>query len=153
MCPFVLDLASVSGCLPLDQDLLGLSSSHGLVFDAFRNDEKLVLRQIDVLVAQFDRELSSRNEEEFVFLCVSVPYELASELDKLHLLIVQLANYLRRPKVPDLFEALGRFTCFSLACRNFRGPLMPIFFLVQSSDGFYDAIRNVREIRKTSEEL
>ena len=74
---------------------------YGAMRDAARNDEKVTFVELDGAVAEFHAEAAADDEEEFVFIRVIVPHELALEFDELHVLPVQFADDARIPVVGD----------------------------------------------------
>jgi hypothetical protein len=62
------------------------------MLDAAGHDEQLAWGELDVAVAQLDREPAGEDEEEVVGLVVLVPHELAVCLDDLDLVVVQIPD-------------------------------------------------------------
>ena len=62
------------------------------VLDAARDDEELSLAELDVPVAQLDRQQPFEDEEEVVRVGMRVPDELAFDLPDLDLVLVVVAD-------------------------------------------------------------
>ena len=65
---------------------------YGTMLDAARDDEELSLAELDVPVAQLDRQPPLEDEKEIVGVGVRVPDELAFDLPDLDLVVVVVAD-------------------------------------------------------------
>ena len=74
---------------------MGLALRDRTVLDAARDDDELALVQRQDAVAELHVEPPVHHEEKLVLGVVSMPDELALELDELDVLAVQLADDLR----------------------------------------------------------
>ena len=68
------------------------SSERRAVLDATRNDVQLTWAELDVTVAELDRQSSREDEEEVVGVRMRVPDELALDLGDLDLVVVVVAD-------------------------------------------------------------
>lgn|SRR5437868_1709121 len=79
----------------------------GAVLDAARHYEELAFFQPDVLVAKLHAEASFDYQEEFVFVLVVVPDELALQLVELNVLAIEFSGDAGLPEFVDFVELLG----------------------------------------------
>src|SRR5579859_1896668 len=77
------------------------------MLDAARNDHKLSRVQMYLAIAQFDKQVSGDDQEEFVLLFMMMPDKLALQFDELDMRIVQLAHNFRTPRIMKLREFFG----------------------------------------------
>ena len=80
--------------------------SDRVVLDTLGHDEELAFAEMDVAIAELDGHLALQDEEQLVFVLVSVPNELSLEFHELHVMSVQLANDLWAPEVREQLELL-----------------------------------------------
>lgn len=66
--------------------------SDRLVFDAFRNDDKLPFADELFIVAKFHPEGAFNDKEQLVFVVVVMPDKFAFEFDELDVRVIQLRN-------------------------------------------------------------
>ena len=89
------------------------------VLDAARDDKEVSLAELDVPVAQLDREPPLEDEKEVVRVGVRVPDELALDLPNLDLVVVVVADDPRLEVLVDGRELLreidGLVQCYSAA--------------------------------------
>lgn len=71
----------VDGAFGLDEQDVGFLVGFRAVLYAARDDVELPGAELDVAVAELDRETAAEDQEEVVGLVVLVPYELAEDLD------------------------------------------------------------------------
>ena len=76
----------------LDQEDVRLLARYGTMLHPARDDEELSLAELNVPVAQLDRQPPLEDEEEVVRVGVRVPDELALELPDLNLVVVVVAD-------------------------------------------------------------
>ena len=76
----------------LDQEDVRLLVRDGTMLHAARDDEELSLAELNVPVAQLDRQPPLEDEEEVVRVGVRVPDELALDLPDLDLVLVVVAD-------------------------------------------------------------
>ena len=76
----------------LDQEDVRLLVRDGTMLHAARDDEELSLAELNVPVAQLDRQPPLQDEKEVVRVGVRVPDELALELPDLNLVVVVVAD-------------------------------------------------------------
>lgn len=79
----------------------------GAVLDAAGDDEDLALFQLNRPVAHLDLQTAFKNQEELVLFFVGMPDEVAFELGKFDLVLVDLGDGLRRPVFGDFAELSG----------------------------------------------
>src|SRR5713226_10110 len=104
--PIAPDLACVHGPLRLEEEDMDLVFRDGTVLHAPRDHRDLARAETQGPAGKFDPEVSVNNEEEFVLKIVMVPDELALQLDKLHVGLVELRDDLRFPIFLDPTEFL-----------------------------------------------
>jgi hypothetical protein len=85
----------------------------GAVLDTPGNDVKLTLIELDVAVAQLDREMPFEDKEEVVGFVVLVPDELTLHLDDPHVLVVELGDDLRLPVLIEELQLLAQVDRFA----------------------------------------
>ena len=85
----------------LEQEDVDLLVGYRAMLDAPGDDEELALLQPDFSIQEVHAEPALHDEEQFVLPIVLMPDELATELDELDVLPVQLANDLRAPVVVE----------------------------------------------------
>jgi hypothetical protein len=85
-------VARVRRPVRLDQEDVRLFIGDRAVLDAARDDEEVSLAELDVPVAQLDRQPPLEDEKEIVGLGVRVPDELALDLADLDLVVVVVAD-------------------------------------------------------------
>src|SRR5215212_1442326 len=83
-------IAGVGRARGLDEQEVDLLPRHGTMLDTFGHHEQLARSQMDLAVAQLDREMALEHEEEVVRVVVLVPDELALDLDHHHVMSVEL---------------------------------------------------------------
>ena len=71
-----------------------------------RNHEQLAGFERHCALAQFDIEYSVEHQEQFVGVIVSMPDELALDLDQPHFIVVVARNDPRRPMVGEACQLL-----------------------------------------------
>ena len=74
---------------------------YGTMLDAARDDEELSLAELDLPVAQLDRQPPLENEEEVIRVGVRMPDELALDLSDLNLVFVVVADDARLEVLVD----------------------------------------------------
>src|SRR5690348_14354583 len=99
--PLVRDRARVDGALRLEEEDVDLLAGDGKVLDPVGNDRELSRLEHDLAVPQLDHQPALDDVEELVFGFVVVPHELAFELDRLDVEVVELADDLGRPVVGE----------------------------------------------------
>jgi hypothetical protein len=85
-----------------DQRDPSLFDGGGVMANAAGHDEKFARLELDIATvscATTDTELTAKNEKEFVFMRMRVPGELSVDTRYLHILIVDLTDHSRRPKL------------------------------------------------------
>src|SRR6266511_1466665 len=85
-------VAGVRGPARLDQQDMSLLVRARAVLDAARDDEDLARVELDVPLAELDRQVPFQDEKEIVGVGMGVPDELALNLDELELVVVQVAD-------------------------------------------------------------
>jgi hypothetical protein len=85
-------VAGVDRPARLDQQYVCVLVGLGAVLHASRHNEQLSLTQLDVAVAQLDRQAPSKHEEEVVRVVVLVPDEFALHPHHHQLVVVQVAH-------------------------------------------------------------
>ena len=89
------------------------------MFDPTRDDDELAGIEFDPrLVFDLDGEVSGDDEEEFVFVIVMVPHEVAEHFDELDVLSVEFADDLGGEVVGEAGEGVGNIELpqFGLPC-------------------------------------
>ena len=104
----------MKGCGSFDERDPGLFGGRGVVTDAAGDDEELAWVKrygAAVCFGAADAEDATEDEEHLVLVLMGVPWELALHLCHLDVLIVDLTNDSRRPKLLEsgagLFERDG----------------------------------------------
>jgi len=96
------DIAGVERRLRLEQDdLTFVTFRYGKVLDTTRGDDELTGADPDAAVPKPHEKSSLVNEEQFVFVIVVMPHELALELGELDLHVIDLAGNLRAPMIRE----------------------------------------------------
>src|ERR671922_111337 len=75
-----------------DQEDVRLLVGARAVLDPARDDEELALLELDISVAELDRQAALQDEEEVVGVGMRVPDELAFHLDHGELVVVEVAD-------------------------------------------------------------
>src|SRR5262245_24256471 len=97
-------VAGVDGASGLDEHDPALLSGHGLVFKTSRHDEHVTRTQRDVPISEMDRHLAVQDDEDLIGLGMTVPDELALDLDELEVVVVHPGDDLRRPALAEARE-------------------------------------------------
>lgn len=104
----VADVAGVEGAGRFEEEDLDFACRHGSVFDAARDDEKLAGLQLDVAITKLHFKTAGDHKEKLILGFVSMPDELAVELDQLDLLTVQFTHDPGIPMIRKCGEFLGK---------------------------------------------
>ena len=99
-------VARVRRAARLDQEDVRLVVRYGTMLDAARDDEELSLAELNVPVAQPDRQPPLEDKKEIVGVGVRVPDELAFDLPDLDLVVVVVADDPRLEVLVDGRELL-----------------------------------------------
>ena len=102
---FVFDVAGVSDGGGLKEYDFGFLVGGGAVFDTARNDKSLAGAEFDRVFPEFDSKAAFPHQEEFVFVVMMMPGELALHFDQLDLLAIQRSDHLWAP----VFGKQGEF--------------------------------------------
>src|SRR5262245_40600829 len=100
-------MTGVQGAARLDEHELHFALGGGLVLDAFRDDEHLSRRDVDMPVPEVDTQRPLDNQECFVRFRMIVPDEVALKPDELELVVVHLGDDARAPLLVELVELLA----------------------------------------------
>jgi hypothetical protein len=100
-----------------------------LVLNTTRNDVELAFFEDNDSVSQMNAQLALEYEEEFIFVGVMVPNELAFDFHELNVLAIELADYARAPDFGELPKFVGEVHLVDLArahgCRPTAGVQQP----------------------------
>ena len=87
------EVAGVFGGGGFEEEDGGSVFGDGVVFDAFGDNVHVAFVEVDgFAIAKLDGELALEDEEEFVFVFVGVPGEIAFEFGELDLLAVEFGD-------------------------------------------------------------
>ena len=78
-----------------------------VVRPSFRNDKKLSFFQPDITITQFQEQFALDHQKELIFPFVSMPEQLAFQLRKKDIGVIQLPNNFRSPILHELCEFLS----------------------------------------------
>src|SRR5436190_14260382 len=97
--------AGIGGRARFEQhDLTGIVQRNRAMLDAMRDHDELAFLDDLVPIAELHQQPALVHEEKFVLALMKAPDELARELGKLDLHIVNLTGDLRRPGVVEASE-------------------------------------------------
>ena len=122
--PLAAGVAGVRRPERLDEQDVRLLVRLRAVLDAARHDEQLARAELDVTIAELNRQSPREDEEEVVGVGMGVPDELALHLDELELVVVQLPDDPRAKCSSNVasFAARSTFSSTASTVPSRRGP-------------------------------
>jgi hypothetical protein len=100
----VTDVSGVQRGSGLEQKDVGFLLSDRSVLDASRHDDELTLFDPDVPIPELHAKAAFDHQKQLILVIVMMPDELASELDQLYQLAIQLACDFWAPVVGETRE-------------------------------------------------
>src|SRR5579884_1234909 len=102
-------IPGIHSSLRLDQQDPCLLRRLGAMFDALRNDEQLPWIELDIPIAQVNRQVPVDHEKEIIGLVMLVPDEWTFDLHDQHLVVVEIPDDSRFVRRVERRELLRQF--------------------------------------------
>src|SRR5262249_27577153 len=95
-----------------------------VVHCAFRDDVHVAGVEFDLFILELNKQPSTHDQEQFVFILVVVPCQLAFDFCDLHVLVVDTADHFRRPVVGNLVKTLLKVNFHHPCSYSFRSAVV-----------------------------